>query len=111
MKLEDELGITVGRLMVIVGVISVIVFVAVGSATFSINRARATACRSNLRVIRKALINYYSINIAYPRNLSALVSEGSLQSGEVVCPDTRRGYEYDEENGDVKCPTLGHESF
>lgn len=107
---ESERGFTIVEMMVVLGILSILVGIAVGSAAFSVDRAKDTACRANLKVIREAISDYRVNREEYPPDLGALVSAGLIRASSFKCPKDG-DYAYDRESGDVKCQTPGHENY
>jgi hypothetical protein len=75
----------------------------------SIDKAKQTACSSNLRQIRMAIDYYKAENGQPPPSLQALKlpTSGTFYT----CPATGLPYHYDPNSGTVSCPTPGHQGF
>lgn len=97
-------------MMVVLGILAILLGIAVGSAAFSVGRAKDTACRANLKVIRQAISDYRVNREEYPPALDALASAGLIRASSFRCPKGGE-YAYDRESGDVECQTPGHENY
>ncbi|MCL5291204.1 MAG: type II secretion system GspH family protein [Actinobacteria bacterium] len=112
MRLEDERGYSLIELMAVISILAILIVAAVASYVLTSDRAKATACRANLRVIRQVLVGYHTTHARYPEDMNSLVSDGLLRARtDIECPKTRDIYSYNQETGDVKCLTQGHEDF
>ncbi len=110
LKLGNERGFTVVEMMVVIGILAILVGIAVSSAAFSVDRAKDTACRANLKVIRQAISDYRLNRGEYPPDLEALVSDGLIKAARFDCP-AGGDYEYTGESGEIRCLRSGHENY
>lgn len=108
-RLSEEGGFSLLELLAVLLIISILVGMATVSYSFSVSRARSTACRGNLKVIRGALEAYYAKEGHYPPSLEDLVPEYIGEGFKFTCPASSNSYEYDPVSGKVRCPE--HEEF
>lgn len=70
---DRERGFTMAELLVVLLIVGLLAAIAVPNVTGAIQRARETALRENLQVMRRALDDYFADTAAYPTSLEALV--------------------------------------
>lgn len=70
---KREAGFTMAELLVVLLIVGLLAAIAVPNVTGSIERARETALRENLQVMRRALDDYFADTEAYPTSLQVLV--------------------------------------
>lgn len=67
-------GFTLIELLVVLGIIAMLAGLAVPSYYNSMDKAKETALKEDLRVLRKAIDDYFSDNDKYPDDIQDLVS-------------------------------------
>ncbi len=97
-------GFTIVEMMMVLLIIGILVGIAVASYSFSLSRSQEAACRSNLKVLRKAITAFEIYNDRYPETLQELVPEYVEEGFSFRCPNSHEGYLYDPESGSVTCP-------
>lgn len=97
-------GFTIVEMMMVLVIIGILLGIAVASYSFSLNRSKETACRSNLKIVRQALTVYKVKNDAWPPSLSALIPEYIEEGFDFRCPSSGEEYLYDATTGEVSCP-------
>lgn len=97
-------GFTLVEMMMVILIIGILLGIAFISYTFSLERTRETACRSNLKIMREVIRVYEVENDAYPPSLQDLVPDYLEQGFDFRCPKSGDGYEYDPVEGKVSCP-------
>lgn len=71
---DASAGFTIMELMVVMVLVTLLVGIAAPVVTTAIVRAKETALRQNLRVMRTAIDDYYADRGAYPPDLDELVA-------------------------------------
>lgn len=72
---SPEAGFTMAELLVVLLIVGLLAAIAVPNVSGSIIRARETALRENLQVMRRALDDYFADTAGYPASLQVLVDE------------------------------------
>lgn len=83
-------GFTIMELMVVMVLVALLVAIAAPVVTMTIGRAKETALRQNLRVMRVAIDDYYADKGIYPGELEELVAERYIRAIPVDPLDDRR---------------------
>jgi type IV pilus assembly protein PilA len=105
LRKNNKKGFTLVELMVVVAIIGILVAIAVPIYNASQDRAKANACKANLRTINGAISMYTANNDgALPADIAALKSGGYLQT-EPKCPSDNDAYTI--EGNMAKCPNGG----
>ena len=73
-------GFTIMELMVVMVLVALLVGIAAPVVTTAIVRAKETALKHDLRVMRTAIDGYYADRGAYPPELEALVTERYIRN-------------------------------
>ena len=102
--LERDDGFTLVELMVVILIIGILVGIAVVSFTLSVSASKKAACKANLKVIREAVIVYYTVNETDPASLADLVPDYIQSDNSLKCPESGEDYLYDPLTGEVSCP-------
>ena len=76
---KDMRGFTLIELMVVLLVISILAAIVAPMVVESIGKARESALKENLYILRKTLDNYYADRGHYPMALEQLAEEGYLR--------------------------------
>ncbi len=76
----DARGFTLIEMSVVVAIIGILYFTVVPLYGTTIQRARETALRENLQVLRKTIDLYFKDREAWPADLPALVKDGYLRA-------------------------------
>jgi type IV pilus assembly protein PilA len=104
LRKNNKKGFTLVELMVVVAIIGILVAIAVPIYNASQDRAKANACKANLRTINGAISMYQANNDGdYPDDIDELVSENYLQSTP-TCPEDGDDYTIDEDDHIAVCP-------
>ncbi len=74
-----EAGFTMAELLVVLLIVGLLAAIAVPNVTGTIERARETALRENLQVMRRALDDYFADTATYPTSLQVLVDSRYLR--------------------------------
>ncbi len=69
---ERRRGFTLIEMLVVVAVIATLAVLGAGYYADSLEDARATVVRSNLRIVREALAKHFKDRLAYPTSLESL---------------------------------------
>lgn len=85
MKRDNESGFTLVELVISLFVISVIIAISIPHLKSIGEKAQATACESNQKLIHSQMDNYYLAEHEWPTSLDALQSKKYLQTLP-VCP-------------------------
>jgi prepilin-type N-terminal cleavage/methylation domain len=80
MRLKSDSGFTLIELLVVMSIIAILLTIALPRYLHSIDKARETALRQDLAVMRDALDKYHGDKGKYPDNLEELVTERYLRS-------------------------------
>lgn len=73
-------GLTLIEMSVVVAIIGILYLTVMPMYSSTIQRAKETALRENLQVMRKVLDQYYKDHSTWPSDLNALVQGGYLRS-------------------------------
>ncbi len=105
-KLLSQSGFTLVEMMMTLLIIGILVSIVFASYLFSATKARETACKSNIRIIKSAITQYQSQNQgALPPKLDSLVPDYIRDSRSLYCPESGLKYDYDNQTGEVTCPS------
>jgi len=77
---NKDRGFTLIELMVVLLLISILAGVIAPMVVNSLDKARESALKEDLYILRKTLDDYYADKGAYPESLELLVEEGYLRS-------------------------------
>ncbi len=85
----NRTGLTLIEMSVVVAIIGILYLTVMPMYASTIQRAKETALRENLQVMRKVLDQYYKDHSSWPENLESLVQAGYLRAVPVD-PITQR---------------------
>lgn len=68
---------------------------------------KSTACIMNLDQVRKGIETFKSTDT--DEKLPTSLDDLKFPHESLICPDSKQSYQYDASNGQVHCPTPGHE--
>lgn len=68
---------------------------------------KSTACLMNLDQVRKGIETFKTSETE--EKLPASLDDLKFPHESLICPDSKQPYQYDASNGQVHCPTPGHE--
>lgn len=109
----DE-GFSLVELMTIVLILGILVAVAVASYAVTTDASRRVACLSNQRTLRGAILQYQVDHKGIlPVTLEDVHPDVQWRNGFGRCVSgdtTAFDYGYDDQTGEVTCPTPGHQS-
>ena len=80
MRLRSNSGFTLMELLIVMFLVALLASLVGPAVTSGIQHARESALREDLRVLRKAVDDYYADTGAYPSDLQALVSKRYLRN-------------------------------
>ncbi len=105
-RLSSQSGFTLVEVMMTLLIIGILVSIVFASYLFSASKAKETACKANLRIIKSAISEYQAGHQgALPPDLESLVPDYIRDSRSLYCPESGLEYIYDNQTGEVICPT------
>lgn len=89
----DRQGFTLIELMVVVSVLGILSAISVPTLSRTLHKARESAIKANLRVLRGAINMYVADNGTYPTDLNRLVTAGYINNIPTIhVPPNGKGF-------------------
>lgn len=103
MNIRSRLGFSLIELLVVMAIIAALVTIAMPRYQASVQTARLTALKENLRILRASLDRYYEDKGVYPESLQSLVEEKYLKGVPIdpVSESAQTWVEVDDPEGEV----------
>ncbi len=109
--MKDERGFTFVELSIAIAILAILVFLAIANYMIAVHKTQDISCQANLKIIRKAIDQYYVNNGEYPDSLEDLKPDYLREDFQLKCPRSKQAYEYDSNTHEVKCPYSSHSDY
>lgn len=98
---ESKSGFSLTELLVVIGIISVLVFIAAPIFISTIGVAEARTCKVNIHIINNVSLQYRHTTGSFPETIQEMVDSGLLKTLP-YCP-AGGNYDYDSSTGTASC--------